>query len=160
MRNNERQKHLNSIRKKLSLFIKQNRQLNLRDLSRKLKKNDAYLQQYISRGSPSFLPEEERKMLSNIINLDINLLTPDWLKVTSYNNVDLLSFKNISDNKEIKISSSLFDNYKNLKISFIEYTKLQIKQNNYYYSVKIIFDKNITNFVNNNFYLLRDKSEI
>ena len=36
MKNNERQKHLNSIRKKLSLFIKQNKQLNLRDLSRKL----------------------------------------------------------------------------------------------------------------------------
>jgi len=98
MKNNERQKHLNSIRKKLSFFIKQNKQLNLRDLSRKLKKNDAYLQQYISRGSPSFLPEEERKMLSDIINLDINLLTPDWLNVTSYNNKDLLSFKNISDN--------------------------------------------------------------
>ena len=160
MRNNERQKHLNSIRKKLSLFIKQNKQLNLRDLSRKLKKNDAYLQQYISRGSPSFLPEEERKMLSDIINLDINLLTPDWLNVTFYNNEDLLSFKNISDNKEIKISSSLFDNYKNLKINFIELTELKIKQNNYYYSVKIIFDKNITNFVDNNFYLLQDKSEI
>ena len=160
MRNNERQKHLNSIRKKLSLFIKQNKQLNLRDLSRKLKKNDAYLQQYISRGSPSFLPEEERKMLSDIINLDINLLTPDWLNVTSYNNEDLLSFKNISDNKEIKISSSLFDNYKNLKINFIELTELKIKQNNYYYSVKIIFDKNVTNFVDNNFYLLQDKSEI
>ena len=67
MRNNERQKHLNSIRKKLSLFIKQNKKLNLRDLSRKLKKNDAYLQQYISRGSPSFLPEEERKMLFNTL---------------------------------------------------------------------------------------------
>ena len=160
MRNNERQKHLNSIRKKLSLFIKQNKQLNLRDLSRKLKKNDAYLQQYISRGSPSFLPEEERKMLSDIINLDINLLTPDWLNVTFYNNEDLLSFKNISDNKEIKISSSLFDNYKNLKINFIELTELKIKQNNYYYSVKIIFDKNVTNFVDNNFYLLQDKSEI
>ena len=160
MKNNERQKHLNSIRKKLSLFIKQNKKLNLRDLSRKLKKNDAYLQQYISRGSPSFLPEEERKMLSDIINLDINLLTPDWLNVTSYNNEDLLSFKNISDNKEIKISSSLFDNYKNLKINFIELTELKIKQNNYYYSVKIIFDKNVTNFVDNNFYLLQDKSEI
>ena len=90
MKNNERQKHLNSIRKKLSFFIKQNKQLNLRDLSRKLKKNDAYLQQYISRGSPAFLPEEERKMLSDIINLDINLLTPDWLNVTLYNNKDLL----------------------------------------------------------------------
>ena len=160
MRNNERQKHLNSIRKKLSLFIKQNKKLNLRDLSRKLKKNDAYLQQYISRGSPSFLPEEERKMLSDIIKLDINLLTPDWLNVTSYNNEDLLSFKNISDNKEIKVSSSLFDNYKNLKINFIELTELKIKQNNYYYSVKIIFDKNVTNFVDNNFYLLQDKIEI
>ena len=160
MRNNERQKHLNSIRKKLSLYIKQNKQLNLRDLSRKLKKNDAYLQQYISRGSPSFLPEEERKMLSDIINLDINLLTPDWLNVTSYNNEDLFSLKNISDNKEIKISSSLFDNYKNLKINFIELTELKIKQNNYYYSVKIILDKNVTNFVDNNFYLLQDKSEI
>ena len=160
MKNNQRQKHLNSIRKKLSFFIKQNKQLNLRDLSRKLGKNDAYLQQYISRGSPSFLPEEERKMLSDIINLDNNLITPDWLNFDSYNNEDLLSFKNISDNKEIKISSSLFDNYKNLKINFIELTELKIKQNNYYYSVKIIFDKNVTYFVDNNFYLLQDKNEI
>ena len=160
MKNNERQKHLNSIRKKLSFFIKQNKQLNLRDLSRKLGKNDAYLQQYISRGSPSFLPEEERKILSDIINLDINLLTPDWLKVTSYKNEDLLSFQNISKNKEIKISSSLFDNYTNLKINFIELTELKIKQNNNYYSVKIIFDKNVSSFLDNNFYLLQDKGEI
>ena len=160
MRNNERQKHLNSIRKKLSSFIKQNRKLNLRDLSRKLKKNDAYLQQYISRGSPSFLPEEERKKLSDIINFDINLLTPNWLHVTANSNEDLLSFKNISDNEDIKISSSLFDNYKYLKINFIEYTELKIKQNNHYYSVKIIFDKNVSSFLDNNFYLLQDKSEI
>ena len=160
MRNNERQKHLNSIRKKLSSFIKQNRKLNLRDLSRKLKKNDAYLQQYISRGSPSFLPEEERKKLSDIINLDINLLTPNWLHITTNNNDDLLSFKNISDNEQIKISSSLFDNYKNLKINFIKFTELKIKQNYNYFSVKIIFDKNITTFSDDNFYLLQDKSEI
>jgi hypothetical protein len=160
MRNNEREKHLNSIRKKLSFFIKQNKQLNLRDLSRKLKKNDAYLQQYISRGSPSFLPEEERKMLSDIINLDINLLTPDWLNINSYNNEDLLSFQNILDNKEIKISSSLFNNYTNLNINFIELTELKIKQNKNYYSVKIIFDKNVSSFLDNNFYLLQDESEI
>ena len=160
MKNNERQKHLNSIRKKLSFFIKQNKQLNLRDLSRKLGKNDAYLQQYISRGSPSFLPEEERKILSDIINLDINLLTPNWLHVDTNNNEDLLSFKNISDNEQIKISSSLFDNYKNLKINFIKFTELKIKQNYNYYSVKIIFDKNVTTFSDDNFYLLQDKSEI
>ena len=160
MKNNERQKHLNSIRKKLSFFVKQNKKLNLRDLSRKLRKNDAYLQQYISRGSPSFLPEEERKMLSDIINLDINLLTPDWLKLTSHNNDDLISLQNISKNKEIKISSSLFDNYTNLKINFIEFTELKIKQNNNYYSLKIIFDKNVSSFLDNNFYLLQDKGEI
>ena len=160
MKNNERQKHLNSIRKKLSFFIKQNKQLNLRDLSRKLKKNDAYLQQYISRGSPSFLPEEERKILSDIIKLDINLLTPNWLHITPSYNEDLLSFQNISDKNEIKISSSLFDNYTNLKIDFIECNELKIKQNNNYYSVKIIFDKNVSTFLDNNFYLLQDKSEI
>ena len=160
MKGNERQKHLNSIRKKLSLYIKQNKQLNLRDLSRKLGKNDAYLQQYISRGSPSFLPEEERKMLSGIINLDINLLTPDWLKVTTYHNEDLLTFQNISNNKEIKISSSFFDNYTHLNINLIEVTELKIKQNNNYYLVKIIFDKNVSSFLDNNFYLLQDKGEI
>ena len=160
MRNNERQNHLNSIRKKLSFFIKQNRQLNLRDLSRKLKKNDAYLQQYISRGSPSFLPEEERKMLSDIIKLDINSLTPNWLHVTNSDNKDLLSFKNKSTNKEIKISLSLLDNYKNLKINFIEFTELKIKRDDNYYSVKIIFDKNVSNFSGDNFYLLQDKNEI
>jgi hypothetical protein len=160
MRDNERQKHLNSIRKKLSFFIKQNKELNLRDLSRKLKKNDAYLQQYISRGSPSFLPEEERKMLSDIIKLDINLLTPNWLHVTPSDNEDLLSFKNISNNKEIKISSSLLDNYKNFKTDFIEFTELKIKQNDNYYSVKIIFDKNVSIFLDNNFYLLQDKNKI
>ena len=31
---------------------------------------------------------------------------------------------------------------------------------NYYYSVKIIFDKNVSSFLDNNFYLLQDKSEI
>ncbi len=160
MKNNERQKNLNSIRKKLSLFIKQNKQLNLRDLSRKLKKNDAYLQQYISRGSPSFLPEEERKMLSDIVKLDINLLTPDWLKVTPSSNEDLLSFKNISNDKEIKISLSLLENYKNLKINFIEYTELKIRRNDNNYSLKIIFDKNVSSFTDDNFYLLQDKSKI
>ena len=99
-------------------------------------------------------------MLSDIINLDINLITPDWLNFDSYNNEDLLSFKNISHNKEIKISSSLFDNYTNLKINFIDFTELKIKQNNNHYSVKIIFDKNVSSFLDNNFYLLQDKSEI
>ena len=91
--------------------------------------------------------------------MDINLLTPNWLQVAP-SNKDLLSFKDISNNKEIKISSSLFYNYKNLKINFIEFTEIKIEKNNYHYSVKIMFDKNVSRFVDDNFYLLQDKSEI
>ena len=54
----------------------------------------------------------------------------------------------------------MFDNYTNLKINFIDFTELKIKQNNNYYSVKIIFDKNVSSFLDNNFYLLQDKGEI
>ena len=45
-------------------------------------------------------------------------------------------------------------------MNLIELTELKIKQNNYYYSVKIIFDKNVSSFLDNNFYLLQDKGEI
>ena len=99
-------------------------------------------------------------MLSNIIKLDINLLTPNWLHSNPSNNEELLSLKSIFNNKEIKISSSLLDNYKNFKKNFIVFTELIIKQNGNYYSVKIIFDKNVSSFLDNNFYLLEDKSEI
>ena len=54
----------------------------------------------------------------------------------------------------------MFDNYTNLKINFIDFTELKIKQNNNYYSVKIISDKNVSSFLDNNFYLLQDKIEI
>ncbi len=54
----------------------------------------------------------------------------------------------------------MFENYTNLKINFIDFTELKIKQNNNYYSVKIIFDKNVSSFLDNNFYLLQDKGEI
>ena len=60
MRNTERQKHLNAIRKRLSFLLSKINNKLERSI-KKIKKNDAYLQQYISRGSPSFLPEEERK---------------------------------------------------------------------------------------------------
>ena len=56
--------NLRKIRENLFNIIKSNKDFNLRILSRELGKNDAYLQQYIKRGSPNFLPEEERFKLS------------------------------------------------------------------------------------------------
>ena len=60
--NTKKQKHLVSIRDNLKNIIKSQKNFNLRNLSRQLGKNDAYLQQYISRGSPAFLPEEDKKI--------------------------------------------------------------------------------------------------
>ena len=63
---------LKKIRENLFNLIKNNKNFNLRILSRELGKNDAYLQQYIKRGSPNFLPEEERLKLS--LDTSSNLL--------------------------------------------------------------------------------------
>ena len=46
----DREKHLLTIREKLFLLVKKNNAFNLRNLSRSLGRNDAYLQQYIKRG--------------------------------------------------------------------------------------------------------------
>ena len=69
-----------SIREKIRFNIEKNKKYNLRELSRTLKKNDAYLHQYIYRGTPRILPEEYRYKLAEILNVNINELTPSWLK--------------------------------------------------------------------------------
>ena len=48
------------VREKIKNLIKK-KNYNLRDLSRNIKKNDAYLQQYLYRGTPKVLPEKYRK---------------------------------------------------------------------------------------------------
>ena len=70
----------NNIREKIKFIIKRDKKYNLRHLSRALKKNDAYLQQYIFRGTPKILPEEYRHKLAEILNVNINELTPNWLR--------------------------------------------------------------------------------
>ena len=67
--NQNKLKHLDSIREYLLTNINSNKNFNLRKLSKLLGRNDAYLQQYIKRGSPNFLPEEERIQLCNILKM-------------------------------------------------------------------------------------------
>ena len=153
----DRKNHLDLIRQNLSALIKEKKSFTLRDLSRKLKKNDAYLQQYISRGSPAFLPEEERKILSDILNINRKLLTPIWLDENDIQNENLHTIKHNSIDKEIKLSTSLLENYNFSNINLIKYDELKITKNESQFYIKIILDKNITNFVDDNFYLLQDK---
>jgi hypothetical protein len=43
---------------------------SLAALSRMVRRNDAYLQQFIKRGTPDRLPEDERRMLAMYFNID------------------------------------------------------------------------------------------
>lgn len=47
---------------------------SLTSLSCKIGRNVAYLQQFVARGSPRRLPEEERRMLAITLNVDERLL--------------------------------------------------------------------------------------
>ena len=95
----DREKHLLNIREKLFLLIKKNNTLNLRNLSRSLGRNDAYLQQYIKRGSPNYLPEEERNELSRILNINSEDLTPSWLNIKKKRSKNIFKIKKLHKNK-------------------------------------------------------------
>ena len=78
-KNNKTQVDNEDVREKIKKLIKK-KNYNLRDLSRNIKKNDAYLQQYLYRGTPKVLPEEYRLKLAEILDVNVNELIPNWLK--------------------------------------------------------------------------------
>ncbi len=111
----------NDVREKIKKLIKK-KKYNLRDLSRNIKKNDAYLQQYLYRGTPKVLPEEYRFMLAEILDVNVNELIPNWLKDLSQQeqflvlrNIDnnINDINNISFSRKLLIDLDFF-NEKNL----------------------------------------------
>ena len=104
-----RNQELDSLRKKLKEYIAKNNKFNLRQLSRILHKNDAYLQQYLYRGTPKVLPEEDRYKLSIELNLDINAFTPEWLQnKNEADNNQSIFIPNISSDKENDLKKICF----------------------------------------------------
>lgn len=67
--------------RKLILEKADERGTTLAELSRKLERNHAYLQQFIHRGVPADLPEKVRLPLALALNIDEEQLKPDALKV-------------------------------------------------------------------------------
>ncbi len=146
-----------NIREKIKVIIKRDKKYNLRDLSRTLQKNDAYLQQYLFRGTPKILPEEYRHRLAEILNVNITELTPNWLKKFTPEE-KLITIKNIDtdslDNKYISISQKLlFDS---------DFSKLE---NLFFYQtntdkgmVTTIVDVGINKYTRPDLYLLHDKN--
>ena len=147
----------NNIREKIKVIIKRDKKYNLRDLSRTLKKNDAYLQQYLFRGTPKILPEEYRHRLAEILNVNITELTPNWLKKFTPEE-KLITIKNIEtdslDNKYISISQKLlFDS---------DFSKLEnlffFQTNTDKGMVTTIVDVGINKYTKPDLYLLHDKN--
>ena len=146
-----------NIREKIKVIIKRDKKYNLRDLSRSLKKNDAYLQQYLFRGTPKILPEEYRYKLAEILNVNINELTPNWLKKFTPEE-KLITIKNIEtdslDNNYISISQKLL-----LDTDFSKLENLFFFQTNTDKGmVTTIVDVGINKYTKPDLYLLHDKN--
>lgn len=154
--NTQKQKNLILIRNNLKKIIKSQKKFNLRNLSRQLGKNDAYLQQYISRGSPAFLTEEDRKILSNILNLKLEIITPNWLISKDNLKGKFYKIKNISNNNYLNFPKDLLKNHSITNISSLIFDEIKFDQNNISYKIKVLIDTNINYFVDNNYYILKD----
>ena len=146
-----------NIREKIKVIIKRDKKYNLRDLSRTLQKNDAYLQQYLFRGTPKILPEEYRHRLAEILNVNITELTPNWLKKFTPEE-KLITIKNIKrdslDNNYISISQKLL-----LDTDFSKLENLFFFQTNTNKGmVTTIVDVGINKYTKPDLYLLHDKN--
>ena len=146
-----------SIREKIKFIIENNKKYNLRELSRKLKKNDAYLQQNIFRGTPRILPEEYRYKLAEILNVNINELTPSWLKKIIPEE-KLITLKNIEaepiDNDYISISQKLLVDLEFSKLDNLFFFQTNKKKS----KITTIIDVGVNKYTNPDLYLLNDQN--
>ena len=121
------------VREKIKDLIKK-KNYKLRDLSRNIKKNDAYLQQYLYRGTPKVLPEEYRYLLAELLDVNVNELLPNWLKNISSqeeffilrnieNKIDHIN--QISFSKELLLGLDFFDE-KNLYYFYIIFRTIMV----------------------------------
>ena len=131
--NNKTNVDNDDVREKIKKIIKK-KNYNLRNLSRNIRKNDAYLQQYLYRGTPKVLPEEYRFMLAEILDVNVNELIPNWLKDLSSqeqfftlrnieNKVD--NINQISFSKELLLDLNLY-NIKNSSCEEISFNQFGI----------------------------------
>ena len=157
----ERKNYLIEIREKLFVLVKKNNAFNLRNLSRSLGRNDAYLQQYIKRGSPNYLPEEERNKLSKILNINSADLTPPWLKIEKITSKNIFKIKKIDDNKlnYIELPKDLLGNVKVSDESNLFIYEFNLNESSKRKKiVRVIVDTGIIQYEDNNNYILDDNN--
>ncbi len=146
-----------NIREKIKIIIKRDKKYNLRDLSRTLNKNDAYLQQYLFRGTPKILPEQYRHRLAEMLNVNITELTPNWLK-KFLPQEKLITIKNIEtdslDSDYISISQKLLFDTDFSKLENLFFFQTNTNKG----MVTTIVDVGIKKYTKPDLYLLHDKN--
>ena len=153
--NNKTNVDNDDIREKIKNLIKE-KNYNLRDLSRNIKKNDAYLQQYLYRGTPKILPEEYRYLLAELLDVNANELIPNWLKDLS-SQEQFFILKNI-DNKVDQLNQISFSKELLHGLDFFDVENLYYFQTNTSdRHITTIIDVSIKKFVKPDIYLLNDK---
>ena len=155
--NDEKEIAIRKAREKLKNIIKENDKFNLRDLSRILKKNDAYLQQYLFRGTPRILPEECRYKLAQTLEININEITPNWYAQNLVAN-KIITFENIekkysSSPRIISLSEELLSDILPTKLEKLFYFQTHTHD----YKITTIVDTNVNEYIGPNLYLLNDK---
>jgi hypothetical protein len=155
--NDEKEIAIRKAREKLKNIIKENDKFNLRDLSRILKKNDAYLQQYLFRGTPRILPEECRYRLAQTLEININEITPNWYAQNLVEN-KIITFENIekkysSSPRIISLSEELLSDILPTKLETLFYFQTHTHD----YKITTIVDTNVNEYIGPNLYLLNDK---
>ena len=155
--NEAKERAIHDAREKLKNIIKKNNKFNLRDLSRILKKNDAYLQQYLFRGTPKILPEETRFRLSQILEINIDEITPNWYaqispkdKLISLENIDT---KDQSLSRKISISEELLSDILTENLEKLHYFQAHTPK----CTITTIVDTRVNKYIGPNLYLLNDK---
>ena len=153
--NNKANVDNDAVREKIKNLIK-DKNYNLRDLSRNIKKNDAYLQQYLYRGTPKVLPEKYRYLLAELLDVNVNELIPNWLKNLS-SQEQFFILRNI-ENKVDHINQISFSKELLIGLDFFD------EKNLYYFQTYIldckmttILDASVKKFIKPDIYLLNDK---
>ena len=143
------------VREKIKKIIKK-KNYNLRDLSRNIKKNDAYLQQYLYRGTPKVLPEKYRYMLAKILEVNVSEFMPKWLKnLSSQEQFYILrNIENKVDNiNQITFSKELLIGLEFFNVETLYFFQTHISDNH----ITTILDVSIKKFLKPDIYLLNDK---
>ena len=119
---------IDQIRAHIDSLIKQKNK-NYRSLSLAIGKNEAYLHQFVNKGSPLRLPETERRKLAELLEVDEQELTDIVLPVAGHQSADRnTALIEMVSNDETNFSNSKTTGYISLPITDLTHLSSALPQ--------------------------------